>query len=69
MPWGSTSKSKLLNLFIRVNNVIRGMTFQNKFCHITSAFKQLQILQIKEIFQLEPGNLCTRLIKGKSFIA
>ena len=35
MTWGSINESKLLNLGVCLNNAIRAIAFQNKFCHIT----------------------------------
>ena len=41
------------------------MTFQNKFCHVPATFKQLLILKIKEIYQLEPEKFMYKAHKGE----
>ena len=53
--WGSAKKNELGALSIRLNKIIKTITFAKKFCHVSPTFKALNILKIDDIYQLELG--------------
>ena len=51
--WGSTFKPVLRELEVRLNNIVRTITGSRKFDHVTPLFKQLKLLKLHDIYQLE----------------
>ena len=59
--WGSTFKPVLRELEVRLNNIVRTITGSRKFDHVTSLFKQLKLLKLHDIYQLELGKFMYQL--------
>ena len=62
--WGSTFKSILRELEVRLNNrpIVRTITGNWKFDHVTPLFKQLKLLKLHDdIYQLELGKFMYQL--------
>ena len=51
--WGTACKSRLQAFNVRLNNIVRIITWNNKFAHVTKLYKELKILKLNEIYQLE----------------
>ena len=58
--WGSTFKSVLRELEVRLNHIVRTIG-SRKFDHVTSPFKQLKLLKLHDIYQLELGKFMYQL--------
>ena len=60
--WGSTSfKLVLRELKVRLNNIVRTITGSRKFDHVTPLFKELKLLKLHDIHQLELGKFMYQL--------
>ena len=59
--WRSTFKAVLRKLKVRLNNVVRTITGSRKFDHVTPLFKQLKLLKLHGIYQLELGKFIYHL--------
>ena len=65
---GSTFKSVLRELEVRLNKIVRTTTGSRKFDHITTLFKQLKLLKLHDIYQLELGKFMYQLNWNKFLI-
>ena len=51
--WSSAKKTHLHDLSIRLNNIVRIITYSSKFCPITRLYKKLNFLKLDDIYKLE----------------
>ena len=51
--WETTTKSRLYEINVRLNNIVRTISWKNKFTHVTDLYKELQFLKQNEIYELE----------------
>ena len=68
--WGNASKIYLKELSVRLNNIIRSITFSKKCSHVTNLYKNLNLLQLNDIYKLELARFMYQLHNGtlpKSF--
>ena len=50
--WGTACKSRLQEISVRLNNIVRMITWNNKFAHVTKMYEELKFLKLNEIYQL-----------------
>ena len=68
--WGNASKIYLKELTVRLNNIIRTITFSKKYSHVTNLYKNLNLLKLNDIYKLEFAKFLYQLHSGtppKSF--
>ena len=51
--WGNATKTKLHELEIRFSNIVRTLTWNKKFSHVTHLFKRLDFLKLNDIYKFE----------------
>ena len=51
--WGNAAKISLRELSVRMNNMIRTITFSSKYCKITILYQKLNVLKLVDIYGLE----------------
>ena len=51
--WGNVAKVNLKELSVRLNNIIRIITFIGKYCFMTPLCKTLNLLKLNDIYKLE----------------
>ena len=51
--WGTACKSRLQEISVRLNNIVRIIAWNNKFVHVTKLYEELKFLKLNEICQLE----------------
>ena len=51
--WETATKSRLHEINVRLNNIVRTISCKSKFMHVTELYKELQLLKLNEIYQLE----------------
>ena len=61
LVWGTAAKSQLNELMIRLNNVIRTITYSSKYCPMTVRYKTLNFLKLSGIYKLELGKFMYQL--------
>ena len=52
IAWGCTAKKYLIKLKMRVNKIIRAITFSNSFTSVRALYKNLNILKLEDIYKL-----------------
>ena len=63
--WGTAAKMQLHELTIRLNNVIRTITYSRKYCSITVLYKKLNFLKLSDVYKLELGKFMHQLHHNK----
>ena len=63
--WGTAAKSQLNELMIRLNNVMRTITYSSKYCPMTVLYKTLNFLKLSDIYKLELGKFMYQLHHDK----
>ena len=63
--WGNAAKTRLQELNLRLNNIIRTITFSSKFCSVTPLYKKLKLLKLTDVYKLELAKIMYQLHGGK----
>ena len=53
IAWGCAAKKYMAKLRVRLNNIIRAITFSKSFSSMTALYKNLNILKLEDIYKLE----------------
>ena len=53
VTWGTANKTVLQELNVRLNNIVRTITYSSKYCPVTCLYKLLNILKLDDIYRLE----------------
>ena len=51
--WGNAAEKYIQELTVRLNNLIRMITFSSKHCHMTISYKNLNLLKFGDVYKLE----------------
>jgi len=52
-------------LRVRLNNIIRTITYSSKFCPITNLYNKLNFLKLTDIYKLELAKIMHQLLNSK----
>ena len=63
--WGNAAKIHLRDLSVRINNIIRAITFSSKYCKMTILYQKLDILKLADIYGLELSKYMHQLHHNK----
>ena len=51
--WGTATYTRQKEIVLRLNNIVRIMTWSRKFDHVSIPYKQLKLLKLEDIYKLE----------------
>ena len=51
--WGTAIYTRQKEIVLRLNNIVRIMTWSRKFDHVSILYKQLKLLKLEDIYKLE----------------
>ena len=51
--WGTADQSKIHEIEIEVNNIVRTITWNKKFTHVSHLYQNLSLLKLNDIYKLE----------------
>ena len=51
--WGTNNQHKLHKIEVKLNNIVRTITKNKKFSHVTFLYKKLNFLELKDVYKLE----------------
>ena len=63
--WGNAAKIHLRELSLRMNNIIRTITFSSKYCKMTILYQKLNIFKLADIYGLELAKYMHQLHNNK----
>ena len=53
ISWGTATNTRQKAIVLRLNNIVRIMTWSRKFDHVSVLYKQLKLLKLEDIYELE----------------
>ena len=53
VTWGMANKTLMQELNVRLNNIVRTVTYTSKYCPVTSLYKTLNFLKLDDIYLLD----------------
>ena len=53
VTWGTANKTLMQELNVKLNNIVRTITYSGKYCPVTSLYKALNFLKLDDIYLLE----------------
>ena len=63
--WGTATKTKLREIEIRLNNIVRTITWSKRFTHVTHLYKKLELLKLQDFYKLEIAKIVHKLFNNK----
>ena len=51
--WGTAAQNQLHEINVRMNNIVRTITLNKKFSHVTHLYKKLNYLKLNDIYHLD----------------
>ena len=63
--WGTVTKTKLHEIEIRLNHIVRTITWNKRFSHITHLHKKLGFLEVNDMYKLELAKIMHKLFNDK----
>ena len=65
--WGTATKTKLglREIEIRLNNIVRIITWSKRFTHVTHLYKKLELLKLHDLYKLEIAKIMHKLFNNK----
>ena len=65
VTWGTANQTLMHELNVKLNNIIRTITYSSKYCPVTSLYKTLNFLKLDDIYRLELAKFMYQLHNKK----
>ena len=62
VTWGTANKTLMQELNVKLNNIVRTITYSSKYCPVTFLYKTLNFLKLDDIYLLELAKFMYQLI-------
>ena len=59
--WGTADQSKKHEIEIKMNNIVRTITWNKKFTHVSHLYQNLNLLKLNDIYKLELAEIMHKL--------
>ena len=63
--WGTIAQNQLREIEVELNNIIRTMTWNKKFFHVSQLYKKQGFLKPRDVYNLELAKFMHHLLKNK----
>ena len=63
--WGTATQNQLHEINVRMNNIVRTITWNQKFSHVTHLCKKLNYLKLNDIYHLELAKCMHKICYNK----
>ena len=63
--WGTAHQHKLHEIEVKLNNIVRIITKNKKFSHVTFLYKKLNFLKLKDVYKLGLGKFMHKFFHNK----
>ena len=60
---GTATQSQLYKIEVKLNNIVRILTWNKKFSHVTKLYKKLEFLKLHGVYKLELAKFIHKLCK------
>ena len=65
VTWGTANKTLMQELNVKLNNIVRTITYSSKYCLVTSLYKTLNFLKLDDIYLLKLAKFMYQLHRKK----
>ena len=65
VTWGTANQKLMHELNVKLNNIVRIITYSSKYCPVTSLYKTLNFLKLDDIYRLELAKFMYQLHNKK----
>ena len=62
---GTAAKSLLNKIEVRQNNILRKISWNKKYCHVTNLYKTFELLKLRGIYKLVHAKLMFKTVNKK----
>ena len=59
--WGTADQSKKHEIEVKINNIVRTITRNKKFTHVSHLYQNLNLLKLNDIYKLELAKFMHKL--------
>ena len=63
--WGTAALSQLREIEVKLSNIMRTMTWNKKFSHVSQLHKKLGFLKLHDVYKLELAKFMQKFFKDK----
>ena len=63
--WGTATQNQLHQINVRMNNIVRTITCNKKFSHVSRLYKNLNYLKLNDIYHLELAKFMHNICNNK----
>ena len=63
--WGTAAQNQLHEIEVKLNNIVRTLTWNTKFFHVTKLYKKLDFLKLHDVYKLELAKFMHKLFNNK----
>ena len=63
--WGTAAQNQLRKIEVKLNNIIRIMTWNKSFSHVSQLYKKLSFLKLHDVYKLDLAKFMQKLFKNK----
>ena len=63
--WGTAAKKYLHEVELKLNNIVRTITWNKKFSHHSQLYKKMNLLKLKDVYKLELTKFMHKLFYNK----
>ena len=63
--WGTATQNQLHEINVRMNNLVRTITWNKKFSHVTHLYKKLHYLKLNDIYHLKLAKFMHKICNNK----
>ena len=67
--WGTADQSKKREIEVKMNNIVRTITWNKKFTHVSHLYQNLNLLKLNDIYKLELAKFMHKLYNNNLPIA
>ena len=60
--WGTVDQSKKHAIEVKMNNIVRRITWNKKFTHVSHLYQNLNLLKLNDIYKFSLPNSCINFI-------
>ena len=61
VTWGTANQTLMHELNVKLNNIVRTITYSSKYCPVTSLYNTFNFLKLDDIYRLELAKLMYQL--------
>ena len=66
IAWGTAADKYLKEIKTKLNNIVRTITWKEKFSRVTQLYKNLKLLKLRDVYNLELAKFMHQIYNNKT---